>query len=56
MLGLDVSSEGNHFMVMMLLRLRSHQPGHATVCQSGAVVDAVVLERGRRRLTNLNQR
>lgn len=56
MLGLDVSSEGKHSMVMMLLKLRNHQPGHATVCQSGAVVDAVVLERGRRRITNLNPR
>lgn len=53
MSGLDVSSEGRLSMVMMHQKQRSHQPGHATACQNGAVVDAFVLERGRRRPTNL---
>jgi hypothetical protein len=56
MLGLDVSSECRHSTVMLPLKQRNLQPGLVTVCRSGAVVVAVVLERRRRRLTNLNLR
>lgn len=47
MLGLDVFSEGRHFMVMMLQKQRNHQPGHATAGLSGAV--DVVVQGGERR-------
>lgn len=55
MLGLDVCLEGKLYMVMMLQRQRSHQQGRATAGRNGAAVDAVVVERTRRRrLTSLN--
>lgn len=54
MLGLDVCSEGKHYMVMMLQRQRSHQQEHATAGQKGAAVDAVVVEGRRGKPTGIN--
>ena len=44
-----MSSEGKHYMVMMLQEKRSLQPGHAIAGPSVAAVDGVAWKRERRR-------
>lgn len=46
---LGVSLEDRHSMVMMLQKQRSLQQGPVTAGQTGAVVDAVSLERRKRK-------
>lgn len=48
-LGQDVFLGGKHSMVLILQEKRSLQPRHAIVGPSGAVLDVVLWERGRRR-------